>query len=249
MRAHKPAIGLTTYGTIERPDYRVPEEYVHAVVRAGAVPFLLPPVMADFSERWLDRLDGLILIGGGDLDPIHYQGGGHETVYNVDAARDSAELRLTRLVLEREFPTLAICRGMQLVNTVLGGTLHVHIPDVFGESVLHRAPPRVPIPHEVIVNQYSRLAEVMGCRRTSVASWHHQAIDRLGAGLRAVAWAEDSVIEAVEMIDNPRLIAVQWHPELTAEDDPAQQALFDGLVEMAGEMGQWSSVRCRGSTR
>lgn len=245
----KPAIGLTTYGTIEQPDYRVPEEYVHAVVRAGAVPFLLPSVTADFSEQWLEHLDGLVLVGGGDLDPKHYRGAGHETVYNVDAARDSAELRLTRLVLEREIPTLAICRGMQLVNTVLGGTLHVHIPDAFGEGLSHRAPPRVPTPHDVFIHPRSRLTTLMGCQRASVASWHHQAIDRLGAGLRAVAWAEDSVIEAVELIDNPRLIAVQWHPELTVEDDPAQQALFDGLVEMASETGQWSSASCRGSTR
>lgn len=232
-RALKPAIGLTTYGTIENPDYRVPADYVQAVVRAGGIPCLLPSVSAEFAERWLDGLDGLVLIGGGDLDPECYQGANHNTVYNVDAARDAMELRLTQLALERRFPTLAICRGLQLVNVVRGGTLHVHIPDVFGERIPHRAPPRVPIPHSIAVDPGSRLASQLGSVQFSSASWHHQAIDRLGAGLRAVAWAPDGVIEAVEMAENPNLIAVQWHPELTAADDRSQQALFDSFVNLA----------------
>lgn len=233
MAVRKPIIGLTSYGTVERPDYRVPAEYVQSVVRAGGVPLVLPSVSDEFAGRWLELLDGLVLIGGGDLDPVHYRGRNHETVYNVDAARDAAELRLTRLALERHFPTLAVCRGLQLVNTVLGGTLHAHIPDAYGETVRHRAPPRQPIPHEITLEPASRLAGRLGCTLIVAASWHHQSIDRLGDGLRAVAWAPDGVIEAAELPDNPNLIAVQWHPELTAAEDPAQQALFDALVALA----------------
>lgn len=246
MSEHKPIIGLTSYGTIENPDYRVPVEYVHGVVRAGGVPLVLPSVSDQFVDRWLEHLDGLVLIGGGDLDPVHYHGPGHETIYNVDAARDSAELALTRRVLTCRLPTLAICRGLQLINTVLGGTLHVHIPDVYGDRVKHRAPPRVPIAHDLSVDPRSRLAAQLGCTQLSASSWHHQAIDRLGEGLSAVAWAEDGVIEAVELADNPQLIAVQWHPELTAANDPSQQALFDSLIVLARKpygMGATGGVR------
>ncbi len=234
MSERKPVIGLTSYGTIENPDYRVPAEYVHGVVRAGGVPLVLPTVSNEFVGRWLGLIDGLVLIGGGDIDPARYHGPVHETVYNVDAPRDAAELELAREVLQRRIPTLAICRGLQLVNTVLGGTLHAHLPDVYGEKVTHRAPPRVPIPHELRVDPHSRLAGQLGGTRLSAASWHHQAIDRLGEGLRAVAWADDGVIEAVELEEHPYLTAVQWHPELTAADDPAQQALFDELIALAG---------------
>ncbi|HWQ15484.1 MAG TPA: gamma-glutamyl-gamma-aminobutyrate hydrolase family protein, partial [Roseiflexaceae bacterium] len=162
----------------------------------------------------------------------HYQGAEHDTLYGLDPARDSTELRLTRLILERRFPTLAVCRGMQLINIVLGGSLHVHLPEVYGEAIAHRAPPREPIPHSIEIAADSRLARQLGATRTEIVSWHHQAIDRLGAGLRAVAWADDGVIEAVELDGFERLIAVQWHPELSAECDPRQQALFDALVAM-----------------
>lgn len=228
----KPVIGLTTYPPGPGHGHHTPDDYVNAVVRAGGVPVLLPHVGVTMVEEWLSCVDGVVLIGGGDIDPEHYDGGRHDTIYNLNPARDDTELALARAVLARRLPTLAICRGLQLVNTVLGGTLHLHLPDVVGEKTLHRAPPREPVPHAIEVAPDSCLATLIGTESKS-ASWHHQAIDRLGAGLRPVAWAPDGVIEAVELDGHPQLIAVQWHPEITAGQDGAQQALFDHLIGMA----------------
>jgi putative glutamine amidotransferase len=143
-------------------------------------------------------------------------------------------------VLETGLPTLAICRGSQVLNVALGGTLHAHLPDVVDGSVIHRDEPKAlrgepaPVPHEVVVESDSLVARIMGAERVNPMSWHHQAIDRLGAGLRVVARADDGTIEAVEHASHPWLAAVQWHPELTGDRDPTQQALFDALVAVSG---------------
>jgi putative glutamine amidotransferase len=140
---------------------------------------------------------------------------------------------LARHLVTQDMPLLGICRGTQVINVALGGTLIEHLPDVMGEAVLHRAPPRVPVEHEVAIEPASRLASIVGESRLTAASWHHQAIRQPGTGLQVVAHAPDGTIEAVEKPGHPWLIAVQWHPELTAADDPLQQRLFDGLVEAA----------------
>jgi putative glutamine amidotransferase len=228
----QPVIGITTYGRDERGRYTLPSEYVAAVERAGAVPILIPPVPAH-AERYLALVDGIVLAGGGDLDPQLYGGDGHATIYNVDAQRDALELALARRIVEQRAPTLAICRGMQVLNVALGGTLIEHLPAVVGEAVLHRAPPRDPTPHPVQVKAGSRLAALAGVTECVPMSWHHQAIRQPAPGLEVVATAPDGTIEAVELKDHPWLIAVQWHPELTAEKDPAQQRLFDALVAAA----------------
>ena len=224
-----PIIGITTYGRDERGRYTLPHEYVAAVERAGAVPVLIPPVPRH-AARYLALVDGIVLAGGGDIDPAHYRGAAHEALYSVDAARDALELELARRIVERRQPTLAICRGLQVLNVALGGTLIEHLPAVVGEDVLHRAPPREPTPHAVAVTPGSRLAAIAGATECAPMSWHHQAIRTLAPGLEAVARAPDGTIEAVEMRAHPWLIAVQWHPELTAAQDPAQQRLFDALV-------------------
>lgn len=229
----KPIIGLTTYGPREGRGYETPAEYVQAIVSAGGQPVLLPGIGAEPVPAWLALLDGVVLIGGGDIDPVRHASPGHETLYNLDAARDETELALAEALLAARLPTLAICRGLQILNTVLGGTLHVHLPDVVGDTVAHRAPPREAIPHDLAIAPESRLAAVLGMQPATAASWHHQAIDRLGQGLRPVAWAPDGVIEAVELDGAPYVLAVQWHPELSAAQDPRQQALFDALVALA----------------
>ena len=188
----------------------------------------------DCAERWLDVVDAVVLIGGGDINPAEFGSAGHETIYNLSAERDAMELALMRALLARPKPVLAICRGMQILNTVLGGTLHVHLPDVVGESVLHRAPPRDPISHGIQVATDSELAKVIG-EQVNTASWHHQAIHQLGKGLKAVAWAPDGVIEAVELEGRQDLLAVQWHPEITAAEDDGQQRMFDWLIKQANK--------------
>ena len=205
-----------------------------AVLRAGGVPMMLSGQCPDCAERWLDVVDGVVLIGGGDINPAEFGSAGHETIYNLSAERDAMELALMRALLTHPKPVLAICRGMQILNTVLGGTLHVHLPDVVGESVLHRAPPRDPIQHSIQVAADSELAKVIG-QQVHTASWHHQAIDQLGQGLKAVAWAPDGVIEAVELAGRQDLLAVQWHPEITAAEDDGQQHMFDWLIKQANQ--------------
>jgi putative glutamine amidotransferase len=229
MSAPAPVIGITTYGRDEKGRYTLPAEYVSAVERAGGVPVLIPP-LPGHARRYLALVDGLVLAGGGDLDPAHYGGAAHDTLYGVDAQRDALELELARRIVERRQPTLAICRGMQVLNVALGGTLIEHLPAVVGETVLHRKPPREPTPHGIRIKPGSRLAAVTGATELAPLSWHHQAVRTAAPGLEVVATAPDGTIEAVELPAHPWLLAVQWHPELTAEKDPAQQRLFDALV-------------------
>ena len=229
---NKPIVGLTTYPASATHGWHTPALYVDAVLRAGGVPMMLSGQCPDCAERWLDVVDAVVLIGGGDINPAEFGSAGHETIYNLSAERDAMELALMRALLTHPKPVLAICRGMQILNTVLGGTLHVHLPDVVGESVLHRAPPRDPIQHSIQVAADSELAKVIG-QQVHTASWHHQAIDQLGQGLKAVAWAPDGVIEAVELEGRQDLLAVQWHPEITAAEDDGQQRMFDWLIKQA----------------
>lgn len=243
----RPLIGITTYPPSRGGRYVLPAEYVASVRRAGGEPVLLPPGTVDQPVdvgALLRRLDGVVLAGGGDLDPATYGGAGHETIYALHPPRDRDELAMVHDLLEREAPTLAICRGSQVLNVALGGTLVTHLPDVVpdpdGGGVLHRIEPpepqeiATPTPHEVTVEAGCHLAEVMAATVVTPMSWHHQSIDRLGDGLRVVARAPDGVIEATELAGHPWLLSVQWHPELTAADDPTQQRLFDALVVAAG---------------
>ena len=229
---NKPIVGLTTYPASATHGWHTPVLYVEAVLRAGGVPMMLSGQCPDCAERWLDVVDAVVLIGGGDINPAEFGSTGHETISNLSAERDAMELALMRALLVRPKPVLAICRGMQILNTVLGGTLHVHLPDVVGESVLHRAPPRDPISHGIQVAADSELAKVIG-EQVHTASWHHQAIQQLGKGLKAVAWAPDGVIEAVELEGRQDVLAVQWHPEITAAEDDGQQQMFDWLIKQA----------------
>ena len=182
------------------------------------------------ADQLLDRFDGLLLIGGGDLDPVTYGQPREQEVYGVIARRDGFELQLVRSAITRAMPTLAICRGHQVLNVALGGTLHQHIvpadvphgvPGVAGGS----------IGHSVRIQDGSRLATALGATVAEISSQHHQAVDKLGDDLEAVAWADDGVIEGIELTGPDRwVIGVQWHPEDTAGTDPVQQRLFDAFV-------------------
>ena len=227
-----PLIGLTTYHRNGDHKFDLPAEYVDAVRRGGGIPVLVPPG----ESRWedvLQRLDAVVLTGGGDVSPEAYGGSDHPTLYMVDHERDASELSLARRAVDAGLPTLGICRGTQVLNVALGGTLVEHLPDVVGEEVSHRAPPREPIHHAVAVEPGSRLADVVGRLEFDCASWHHQSLKDVAPGLDVVAHAPDGTIEAVELVDHPWLIAVQWHPELTAADDATQQRLFDALAAAA----------------
>ncbi len=227
-----PLIGITTYGRNEYNAYTVPAEYVDAVRRAGGIPVLIPPGEANVPEL-LSRLDGFILSGGPDLDPEHYDGLPHKMVYGIDPQRDEMELALARLVVEHNRPTLCICRGIQVMNVALGGTLIEHLPDIVGEQIAHRDERSIWAAHAVELEPDSQLAAILATTNITPNSWHHQAIRHAANFLKVVAYAPDGAIEAVEKPDHPWLIGVQWHPEATAMHDPVQQRLFDALVEAA----------------
>ena len=227
-----PLIGITTYATNDQNELTLPNEYVESVRRAGGIPVLVAPG-EQHVDQLLGRLDGLILAGGGDIAPQSYGGQEHPDVYMVDKDRDQTELALAQHLLDARFPTLAICRGIQIINVALGGTLYEHLPDHVGEAVNHRLPPREPVPHRVHIEPDSDLARVIDETTPQVMSWHHQGLRETVPELRVVARADDGVIEAVELADATWLMAVQWHPELTAHVDPTQQRLFDQLIRLA----------------
>lgn len=235
-----PRIGITTYGRNEAHHFTLPAAYVDSIRRAGGVPLLIPPGEPNLIP-FLSLFDGLILAGGGDIDPACYNGQNHPAVYRIDAERDRTEIPLARALAEGPWPALCICRGIQVLNVALGGTLIEDIPDLVGEEIAHRTPLNSPnenpysksTRHPVTVEADSRLGRIFARTEVDTVSWHHQALRDLAPGLRVVARAADGIIEAVELPDHPWLVAVQWHPELSAADDPRQQSLFDAFVAAA----------------
>ncbi len=231
-----PLIGITTYGPDDvPPKFSLPAAYIDAVLQVGGRAILLAPAGLTAADV-LELVDGLILAGGGDIDPSSYGGGEHETVYMVSPQRDAFEIELVKRALDRpDMPLLGICRGMQVMNVALGGDLDLHVPDVYGEEVIHRLPPREPTQHPVRVEPGSVLETICGAREFPVSSWHHQSVRRLGSHLRPVAHAADGVIEGCIYERHPFALGVQWHPELQVADDPRQRRLFGALVAQAGE--------------
>lgn len=237
--ADRPVIGLATAGRRESRDfskhyrelYTVPAQYVDAIRRAGGLPVLLPPG----DPAWMGgiHLDGVIATGGGDLDPARYGGDcAHPQLSEPDAERDETEIQMMRWLARGDLPSLMICRGLQALNVALGGTLIEHIPDHVHPDI-HRSPGGSWSTHPVSVEPDSLLERSCHGREVSTVSSHHQAIRDLAPGLHVVAQAPDGIIEAVEAPDHPFLLAVQWHPEVSADVDPQQQALFDALVAFA----------------
>ncbi len=206
--------------------------YSDAIERAGATPVLLAPVSSHAVGSLLDLIDGLVLTGGGDIHPERHGGRLHDSVYGLDEERDEFELALASAAATRRLPTLAICRGLQIVNVALGGTLYVDLPteSTGGEPHARSGEHVFEAFQHVRLEEGCRLAAVMGTD-IAVNSIHHQAVRELAPGLRPVGWADDGVIEAVEAEDPTwPLWAVQWHPEFLAERDPEALAVFKAFV-------------------
>jgi putative glutamine amidotransferase len=213
----------------------VPTLYLEAVERAGGLPAVVHPVKLQDEDtgHHLDAFAGLVLTGGGDIDPSFYGSVPDPHLYGVDAVRDEFEIAIARTAMERGVPMLAICRGLQVLNVALGGTLDQHIVGQTTES--HGIPGGgAPVLHRVRLEPASTLSGIMGVESVESSCHHHQAIATVGAGLKPVAWAHDGVIEALEG-PTTGVIAVQWHPEDTAAADAAQQRLFDALVQRTRE--------------
>jgi putative glutamine amidotransferase len=203
---------------------------VEAVYTAGGEPLTVHPsapagtVSAAEVSRRLSFADGVLLPGGGDLHPAHYGGGRHESLYDMDLEQDAFDLAVARWSLRAGRPLLAICRGMQVVNVAMGGTLIQDMPRH------HRH-----VRSELALRSGTAVRGVLGRDAVTISCYHHQAVDRVGAGLRPAASSEDGVVEALELAQPGRgwFLAVQWHPEDTAAADPAQQHLFGALVSAA----------------
>ncbi len=226
----RPLVGLTTYletaswGAWSRPAVLVPCVYLDAVTRADAQPVLLPPVPSDVAV--LEVLDGLVVIGGADVDPATYGAAPHPATEGTRPERDLHESRLLRGALERRLPVLAICRGAQMLAAVLGGRLHQHLPEVVGHEG-HRPERGVFGTSRVTTEPGSLVARTLG-PATTVPCHHHQGLAEVVDPLRATAWAEDGLVEAVEM-EGAWVLGVQWHPE----ENPDDLRVFDAHARAA----------------
>lgn len=236
-----PIIGVTTYRTYNRyghPQICLSEAYISSLAHAGALPVLLP---LGLSEPELDalaaRLDGILFSGGGDVEPERYGSQPHPLVDNVDLDRDRVELRLFQKTLAAGQPFLGICRGFQVINVALGGTLYEDILDQKPGSLRHSTPddlPRYHLAHSVKLEADSRLAKILAHNELEVNSNHHQGIRRLADDLKPTAYAPDGIIEAFELPTARYGLAVQWHPEWLQEHAP-MQALFRSFVEACSQ--------------
>jgi putative glutamine amidotransferase len=232
----RPAIGLCAaverarWGPWNEDAALLPRSYARAVQRAGGLALMLPPdpQVVEQPGEILDRIDGLVLTGGCDIDPTSYGGTPHAQTGDTSPERDEFEVALARAALERDMPLLGICRGMQLLNVALGGGIEQHLPDVLGHE-RHRHTPGAFADHHVRIEPGSLAARVVGREREAVKSHHHQAIEGLGDGLVPSGWSEeDEVVEAIEQPDRRFALGVLWHPE----EDEASRVL-QALVEEA----------------
>jgi putative glutamine amidotransferase len=235
MRRNRPLIGISAYDLPadfshwqDVPSVLVPSAYTASVERAGGWPILLPPTDLDPADA-LDAMDGLVLVGGADINPAVYGHEPHPEALPFSDVRDRAELALLGGALERDMPILGICRGMQLLNVAAGGDLHQHIPELTPDPATHRAGPGVWARHEVEIIPDCRLHQLLGTR-VEVVSAHHQAPVEIGRDLTVVASADDGTVEAVEHPGRRFCIGVLWHPE---EDSELGAPLFAELVEQA----------------
>ncbi len=240
MHKTPPLIGITvdTATNEERQLYQLGCAYSRAVELAGGLPVLIPgnfPLQK--LEELRQHLDGLLLTGGADVDPSRFKGQSHPRVYGVNPERDQLEISLVQLAACSGWPFLGICRGIQVINVALGGTLYTDLADQFNNSLKHDYYPGYPrdlLAHSVTLTNHCQLSKILAAAELKVNSLHHQGIERLASLLDATAWAPDGLIEAVELPGHPFGIGVQWHPEelLTI---PEMQALFSALIYAASQ--------------
>ncbi len=242
----RPLIGITTSQiTINGNPYnRMYQRNAAAVASAGGLPVYVPTGMDDETLRGIyERLDAVLLPGGPDVEPAEYGKSRHATVTDsrVDAARDHLELTLARWQYEDDRPTFGICRGHQVLNVALGGTLVQDIPDELQTELAHDQQdglPRYRLAHEITIESGSRLAEILGTTRTQVNSLHHQSVERAAPGVSVSAVAPDGVVEAIEVPDRRFMLSVQWHPEDLYNGSEAMNRLFKAFVEAAADYAE-----------
>lgn len=236
-----PLIGITAGSALSAAgahEHTLSDKYVQAILRAGGTPVIIPAGQENGRlTDLLERIDGLLLPGGGDIAPAHFNGRLHPSIYGIDENRDFLELKLVRLAAQHGLPFLGICRGAQVINVALGGTLYTDIeaqkPGAERHDY-HNGYPRDKIAHVVKIRPGSLLSSVTGGTELSVNSLHHQGIDAVPTNLQPVAHAADGLIEAVELRNHAFGLGVQWHPEWLVES-PGNQAIFRAFVTAAGK--------------
>jgi len=225
MKTHEGKIGVS-----------IPEAYMQAVFKAGGLPVIIPETVSNAElDNLRQRLDGLLLTGGADVNPLRFNGKPHSRVYGIDEQRDEVEINLARLAARTAWPFLGICRGIQVINVALGGTLFTHIEEQLPHALKHdynSVTERTLEAHTVKIESDSALADILGGCSVKVNSLHHQGIDKVAADLRPIAAAPDHLVEAVELPGHPFGLGVQWHPE-ALPDSPQMQALFRAFIEAA----------------
>ena len=242
----KPLIGITSsmglgiYSLQQEhmpaEQHRLSDSYIQAVLQAGGIPVILPSLMDESAMKaMVDGLDGILLSGGGDVDPVRFGQRATGHLGGVNPRRDAAELAIARYVIEKtDKPLLGICRGIQVMNVAMGGTLHIDLPDAGKLCHSLTMYPRHMTTHTVAVTEGSRLAQLMGAGERWVNSFHHQAIDHPAECFAVAAVSEDVVVEAVEVPCERFIVGVQWHPEELRAGEEAQ-SLFRGFVEAAAK--------------
>jgi putative glutamine amidotransferase len=244
MNCPDPIIGITTRNRNAKGDFCLAANYLEAIRAVGGVPVLLAPGEPNINSL-LQVVDGLVLSGGGDIDPEIYGGKHHPAVRYVCQERDQFELALTQAALKSDIPILGICRGMQILNVVCGGTLYPHVPDEFGEIDHYSPPDQKPIRHQVQVIAGTRLEAMTQVSTLSVLSWHHQAIRSIPPAWQQAAFSADNLIEAMEHQEHPWAVAVQWHPEFSI-DEPGHRHLFEGFLTAVKERKYGSDCSFKG---
>lgn len=235
----RPLIGCMTYRkTVAQPGIEVcslASTYIESVIMAGGVPLLIPfSLNEEALEISLSQVDGILLPGGGDIEPHQYNGCNHPKLRGMDSERDRADLFAARYAVAQQKPLLAICRGHQVLNVALGGSMWEDVASQISDEISHDIcgkQPRNSLLHTVDIQPDSKLFEIVGRETSPVNSIHHQGVRELGEGLVVTAVAPDGVIEGIELPEHPFAIGIQWHPECLVHDDPAMLRLFEGLVE------------------
>ena len=236
----KPIIGITTYQSTNahgQPTVVLMQSYIHAIMQAGGVPVLIPSMIAeDGWDALYSRLDGILFSGGGDIALEHSPGDPHPRIDDVELDRDSVEFKMVQASALDGKPFLGICRGCQVMNVALGGTLYTHIPDQLPNALDHSYPgnKRTVLVHEVKIEEGTRIAEIVGEPILKVNSLHHQGLKDIAPSLRATGHAPDGLVESVELPDHPFGLGVQWHPEWLTDQVPTRN-LFRKFVEVAGQ--------------
>jgi putative glutamine amidotransferase len=240
----KPLIGITA-GEIYNLQYPwAPvthgqrHTFIDSVIRAGGVPVILPLTdQKDVIDNWADKIDGLLLSSGNDVHPEQYGEKPYKKLHDPSTLRDEVELRLLEKVLEKDIPILAICRGMQLLNIIKGGTLYQDINTDLPRSLNHNHSVELEnmeyVAHSMTINQDSKLYKILGVKKIDTNTQHHQAIKKLGKGLKVTSRSDDDIIEAIETDDNRFIIGVQGHPESLDRVLPEWDKLFEAFVTSA----------------